>query len=175
MADLELLYLSGLIGRPATGTAGETIGRLRDLVVHLSQEPFPPLTGLVLAVPGRRGHRFFVPAERLEGLAAEGARLNSSTVDLRPFARRPHEALLYRDVLDKQIIDINGRRVIRVNDQTLSRSEGRWRLAGADVSAGALLGRLAGRRRAGEPEREIVPWDAVQFFASEVAGGAVQR
>src|SRR5687768_18136001 len=45
-----------------------------------------------------------------------GARLNSDILDLRPFVRRESEVLLARDVLDKQLIDVDGKRVVRVND-----------------------------------------------------------
>ena len=43
-------------------------------------------------------------------------RLNSDILDLRPFVRRESEVLLARDVLDKQLIDVDGKRVVRVND-----------------------------------------------------------
>lgn len=107
-------------------------------------------------------------------LAPGDIRLTTSKVDLRPFARRDGEALLNKDVLDKQIIDINGRRVIRVNDVTLTRVDDAWRLAGADISGVALLHRPGLRRRAARMAREIIPWDTVQFFASEVPDVKIQ-
>src|ERR671936_504583 len=99
----EVVYLSDLMGKPVKGKAGENIGRLKDLIVHMSGEPFPTVTGLVVAVVGQPRHRFFVNTQTLGKLSAAGAHLTTSKVDLRPFARRDGEALLNKDVLDKQI------------------------------------------------------------------------
>jgi hypothetical protein len=53
---------------------------------------------------------------RMNDLNQQGVRLNSDILDLRPFVRREGEVLLARDVLDKQLIDVDGKRVVRVND-----------------------------------------------------------
>ena len=66
---------------------------------------------------GRRD--FFLPRSRIAEFDEQGARLNSDMLDLRPFARRDGEVLLARDVLDKQLIDVDGKRVVRVNDVQL--------------------------------------------------------
>ena len=43
--------------------------------------------------------------------------------------------VLRRDVLDKQLIDVDGKRVVRVNDVQIIEAAGDWRVTGADVSA----------------------------------------
>ena len=73
-------------------------------------------------------------------------RLNSDILDLRPFVRREGEVLLARDVLDKQLIDVDGKRVVRVNDVQIIEAAGDWRVTGADVS---LAGTLAATRAGG--------------------------
>src|SRR5712692_2769451 len=103
----QVLYLSHIIERTVRGTSTEVIGQLKDLVVKMTGEPLPLVTGLVVAVPGRRGHRCFIASECVLDLAPNAMRLSTSLIDLRPFARCTGEALLQKDVLDKQIVDIH--------------------------------------------------------------------
>src|SRR5205807_1749644 len=68
-----------------------------------------------------------------------------------PDAQLPSEALrLARDLLDKQIVDTHGAKVVRVNDLQLSEVDGQLRLVGADVGLRGLL-----RRVGAEAVREL--------------------
>jgi CBS domain-containing protein len=157
-----MIFLTSLVDRPVQERTGEPIGQLDDLIVRIG-DPYPPITGLVVK-DGRR--RFFVPAGDLESLNG-AARLVSSTVDLTPFSRRNGEVMLRRDVLDHQLIDITGRRIVRVNDVQLTRVEGTYRVVGVDVSPQALLRRLGPRALAGRiVGRQIIDWSDVQYLAS---------
>ena len=166
-----ILYLSAIISQPVRGASGEVVGKLTDMVVRMTEaETFPPVTGLVTAIVGRARHRFFIHATDIAEISEEGVRLKTDNFNLAPFTRRDSEVLLGKDVLDKQLVDINGRRVIRVNDVTLTRQPngGGYRVAGVDVSAASLVDRLGLRRLAEGMQREVIPWDSVQYFASEV-------
>jgi CBS domain-containing protein len=158
-----MLFLTNLLGRPVHGKTGELIGKLDDLIVRIGDAAYPPITGIVVR-DGRR--RFFVPAIQL-GELDDVARLNSSTINMQPFRRRDGEVLLSRDVLDHQIIDITGRRLVRVNDVQLAQVEATYRVVGVDISPQALLRRLGpralGPRIVG---RQIVDWAEVQYLAS---------
>jgi len=161
-----MLFLTSLVDRPVQGKTGEVIGKIEDLIVRMGVEPYPPISGLIVR-DGRR--RFFVPARHLQSLNGS-ARLSSSTVDLQPFSRRDGEVLLRRDVLDHQLIDITGRRIVRVNDVQLAHVEGRgagYRVVGVDVSPQALLRRLGPRALADRiVGRQIIDWSDVQYLAS---------
>src|SRR5262245_37351910 len=158
-----MLFLTSLLDRPVQGKTGEIIGRLEDLIVRMGDERYPPISGLVVR-DGRR--TFFVPASHLQALNGV-AKLSSSTVDLQPFARRDGEVLLRKDVLDHQIIDITGRRLVRVNDVQLAGIDRLYRVVGVDVSPQALLRRLGPR---GLSERivgrQVIDWSAAQYLAS---------
>ena len=158
-----MLFLTSIVDRPVEGKSGEVIGRLDDVIVRMGDDRYPPLSGLVVK-DGRR--RFFVAARLLQSLNG-AARLTSSTVDLQPFSRRSGEVLLRRDVLDHQLIDITGRRIVRVNDVQLTRVEGAYRIVGVDISARALLRRLGPRSLAGRiVGRQVIDWSDVQYLAS---------
>lgn len=158
-----MLFLTSIVDRPVQGKTGELIGKLDDLLVRMGDERYPPIAGLVVR-DGRR--RFFVPAAQLQDLNG-ATRLSSSIVDLQPFTRRDGEVLLRRDVLDHQLIDITGRRIVRVNDVQLARVEGAFRVVGVDISARALLRRLGPRALAGRiVGRQVIDWSDVQYLAT---------
>ncbi|HEX3555852.1 MAG TPA: CBS domain-containing protein [Thermoanaerobaculia bacterium] len=158
-----MFFLTSIMDRPVEGKAGEAIGRIEDVIVRMGDDRYPPISGLVVRDGPRR---FFVSANLLQKLNG-AARLSSSTVDLQPFARRSGEVLLRRDVLDHQLIDITGRRIVRVNDVQLTLVEGAYRVVGVDISPQALLRRLGPRAFAGRiVGRQIVDWTDVQYLAS---------
>lgn len=157
-----MIFLASILDRPVQGRSGEVIGKLDDLIVRLDQH-YPTLSGLVVR-DGRR--RFFVPARLLQTLNG-AAKLASSTVDLQPFARRDGEVLLRQDVLDHQLIDVTGRRIVRVNDVQLAHLEGSFRVIGIDISPQALLRRLGPRALSGRiVGRQIIDWADAQYLAS---------
>jgi CBS domain-containing protein len=110
--------------------------------------------------------RFFVPANHLHSLG-DSARLSSSIVDLQAFTRRDGEVLLRKDVLDHQLIDITGRRIVRVNDVQMAAIDGVYRVIGVDISAQALARRLGPRALAARiVGRQVIDWADVQYLAS---------
>ncbi len=133
-----MLYLSQAIGRPVRDGSSEPLGKVADLIVAVGDR-YPPVTGLVVAT-GRR--RIFLPWSGVDRLDADGARLRTRTIDIGRFQQRPEEILLRQDLMDKQIVDIDGHKVVRVNDLRFDEIEGRLRLVAVDVGAAGLLRRL---------------------------------
>lgn len=157
-----LTSVAGLTGRPVRGTDGEPIGRIVDLVARWDGAAYPPVTGLVARVGFRR---VFVPIDRVASLAHDGALLASATLDLRDFRRREGEVLLGRDVIDHQLVDVDGVRVIRASDLYVARLAGGYRLVGVDIGMGTLLRRLGPARWRTRPTPErVIDWGAIQPF-----------
>jgi hypothetical protein len=61
-----LVSLAGLLGGAVVNQAGEEVGRLVDVVARWADEPYPPVTGLVVRVARRQ---VFVPADLVVELA----------------------------------------------------------------------------------------------------------
>src|SRR3954467_4110492 len=168
-----MLYLSQAIGRPVLDANGDPLGKVDDLIVAVG-DSHPPVTGLVVATDRRR---IFLPWSQAARFDASGARLSGATIDITPFAQRPNEILLRADLLDKQIVDIDGRRVVRVNDLRLDDVDGRLHLVAVDVGAAGLLRRLgiegayrvvARNLRLPTPERYI-DWEDVDPVETSIA------
>lgn len=162
---MDTFYLSQLVGRPVYTGRGERVARVKDLVARLEAfntrgeialEAYPPISGLVVDIARRE---IFIPWSKVKSLGPDGARLSSAKIDLRHFERREGEVLLSRDMLDKQLIDIDGKRVVRANDLQLYSRDGVVRVAAVDVGPGALLrrltfGRMFARVAPGRPEQD---------------------
>ncbi|MEO7664575.1 MAG: CBS domain-containing protein [Candidatus Limnocylindrales bacterium] len=168
-----MLYLSQAIGRPVLDGNGEPIGKVADLVVAVGDR-YPPVTGLVVETD-RRG--IFLPWSSVAHFDAAGVRLATRTIDIGKFAQRPNEIRLRTDLMDKQIVDIDGRKVVRVNDLRLDEIEGRLHLVAVDVGAAGLLRRLGIERgfrtlarnlNVGVPERYI-DWEDVDPVETSIA------
>src|SRR5918999_2154333 len=134
-----MLYLSQAIGRPVRDPQGEPIGKAADLIVAIGDR-YPPVTGLVVATDRRR--RIFLPWSDVASFDEGGARLRTSKLDIDRFKQRPNELLLFQDLQDKQIVDIDGHKVVRVNDLRLDEIEDKLHLVAVDVGAAGILRRL---------------------------------
>lgn len=162
-----MLYLSQVLGRPIRDLDGERVATIKDVIVRLGEEDHPPVTGIVARY---RRRDFFMPRWRIKDFDERGAQLNSDTLDLRPFARREGEVLLARDVLDKQLIDVDGKRVVRVNDVQLIDAANEWRVTGADVSLQGLWRRLTPHNFFGTNRPvEVIDWADVGYLATDAA------
>jgi magnesium transporter len=133
-----MLYLSQAIGRPVRDRNDEPIGKVSDLIVAVGDR-YPPVTGLVVSTDRRK---IFLPWSSVTSLDASGAKLRTMQLDLAKFRQRANEILLAEDVMDRQIVDIDGRKVVRVNDLRLDEIEGSLRLVAVDVGAAGLVRRL---------------------------------
>ena len=133
-----MLYLSQAIGRPVRDKLGEPIGAVADLIVAIGDR-YPPVTGIVVKTNGRE---IFLHWQSVGSLDAGGATLRTTAIDISKFHQRPNEIRLKRDLMDRQIVDIDGRKVVRVNDLRLDEVEGALHLVAVDVGASGLLRRL---------------------------------
>jgi CBS domain-containing protein len=170
----ELVSLAGLIGKPVLNQAGQQIGQVADVVARWdSNQAYPPMTGLIARV-GRR--RAWLPADAVEELGRDRIRLRTARLDLRDVARRPGEVELARDVIDHQLVDTDGARVIRASDLYLARVAGIVQLVGVDVGFNSLLRRLGPARFRSRPTPEkVIDWASITSFGSQRGpGGTLQ-
>ena len=160
-----MLHLSLLLGGELVGRAGGRLGRVDDLVVRLDAD-YPPVTGVLARVAGRA---VFVSADSVADVQERRVVLATDRIDLRPFERRPQEVLLRKDVLDRQLIDVDGARLRRANDIELAPNAGWWRVVGVDVGPRGILRRLVPRGFAGRiGDGRLLDWAEVEPFTGHV-------
>ncbi len=167
-----MLYLSQVLGSPIFDADGERIATIRDVIVRYGEEDYPPVVGVVARY---RRRLFFMPRRNISTLGEHGAKMNSGVLDLRPFTRRTGEVLLNKDVLDNQLIDVDGKRVVRVNDVLIIQVADSWRVSGADVSLQGFLRRLLPKGFYGSSKAvEVIDWADVGYLATDSASATVK-
>ncbi|MFR1639652.1 MAG: magnesium transporter, partial [Eggerthellaceae bacterium] len=136
-----MLYLSQMMGKPVVDTQGEKIGTISDLAISTG-EVFPRITSLAFQGPGKVP--FMISWRKyVDEFDDDGIRLAVESHDIRFSYLQPDEVLLARDLLNRQIVDTQGMKVVRVNDLKLSVSGSQLRLLGAEVGVRGILRGLA--------------------------------
>lgn len=167
-----MLYLSQILGQPIFDARNEKIASINDVLVKYGSEEYPPVIGLVARL---RRRNFFIPKRNISTIGLHGAQMSSTKLDLRPFERREGEVLLGKDVLDNQLIDVDGKRVVRVNDVQLIDVGEVWRVTGADVSLQGFVRRLMPKGFYGSDRPvEVLDWADVGYLATDTATVTVQ-
>ena len=161
-----ILHLSQVVGGALRDSDGQRLGRVDDLIVRLGGTGYPPITGFLVTVAGRDS---CVPAEKVADIGAGEVTLSSPKLDLRPFERRDEEVLLKHDVLDHQLINVEGARLVRANEVELARVEGWWRVVGVDTGARGAVRRLLPKLLGGQISTgQFLDWASVEPFAGNV-------
>jgi magnesium transporter len=106
--------LTALLGIPVTDAQGQLRGRLNDIAVATGPDA-GKVAGLVLK---SRTGLSIVPAQEVIETPAGTLEIRSTSA-LVPLKDEGNFLFLQRDLVDRQIIDINGRKVVRVNDVDL--------------------------------------------------------
>ena len=109
----RMVYLTELTGMPVEGPNGLRIGRVREVALTPSQHPRRVSRFLI----GSGKTQFMVRYDQVAAISLHGIRL----ADDRFVPYYPDDTLLLlsKDLLDQQIVDVNGRKVVRVNDVAL--------------------------------------------------------
>jgi CBS domain-containing protein len=162
----RVLHLALVVGGDLLDPDGKKLGRVDDLIVRLGEDEYPPVTGLLATIAGRQ---VFVPADAVAELEHGRVRLRVRRLDLQPFERRPQEVLLKKDVLDRQLINVDGARLVRSNDIELARLDGWYRVVGVDTGLRGLLRRLVPRALAGSVGTSgFLDWASLEPFTGHV-------
>jgi magnesium transporter len=111
----RVIYLTELAGLKVFGPDGDRIGKVVEAAVKPTEHPRRVACYLV----GDGGRtRFIVRQDQVRSVSLDGLVLADDL--LAPYRRDESLLLLCKDVLDQQIIDVSGRKVVRVNDMTLT-------------------------------------------------------
>jgi CBS domain-containing protein/sporulation protein YlmC with PRC-barrel domain len=177
MTAQTTVYLSEFLGTPVFDSTGTKIGRVAEVAVQPGA--YPPRVSMLLVKDGKERGLRSVRWDQL--LTVEPNRI-SLRVAGETLAVPPSEEsylMLRKDLLDQQIIDVNGRKVVRVNDLLLERRPADagplLQLAAVDIGLrgavrrllqGAVPRTLMRQLEAGVKDN-IIPWDFVDLIQSD--------
>jgi CBS domain-containing protein/sporulation protein YlmC with PRC-barrel domain len=161
-----MIFLSELKGKPIWDAGGERIGACLDLLIAGLDRPLPVVK--TLAVKDGKGNARFIKADQV-GWLWPSILLKVNSSELEPCEPAADELRLGEQLLDRQIVDAEGRRVVRVNDIQIARVGDAFCVIGVDVGLAGLLRRLGleGATKSvlsvfktAAPEA-IIPWEDV--------------
>jgi magnesium transporter len=170
------LALSDLLGAPVTDISGAVGGRVREVAVCPQEDP---IRISLLVVKTRQGERVL--------MLDQVARINGNVQARIPFSEWQAFSgaegyfLLDRDLLDQQIIDINGRKVVRVNDVELQpealNEHVLLKIGAVDVGVRGFVRRIlkglvpssALRSLTNQIPPKLIPWDFVDLIETDPA------
>lgn len=166
-----MAFLSQIVGKPVYDSRQQKVGLIEDVCVPAQQTPYPQIAAIKI------GDRWVAwrDVETLEG----APRLRVSTEEIHDYTLRQHDVRLRDEVLDHQVVDVEGRKVRRVNDLAISPTNGHYSVLGVDISTRALFRRLgmgAVLARLGlQDTEELIAWDDVDPVQSDPATGVRLR
>ncbi len=133
-------FISQIISKPVVDSDGEKLGRVDEvLAIQNTEFPHPVLVALVVTT---KDGPVYYPFSEIAVLFAPIIPLSHPKGKLPIYEPTGDEILLIMDILDKQIIDTNGIRVVRVNDLELARLNGDYYVTNVDISAMGLVRRM---------------------------------
>ena len=172
MALFGELFLSEIIKKPVFDPKGEIIGRVKDVIV-VKGDPLPEISAVIVH---RKGHAYII---KWAGINIFNKRIISSYLysdSLQSYVFPDEDLLAVRDILDKQIVDANGAKVVRVNDIKLEGYNGSAVLIAVDVGMRGILRRLGAEHGSDEVLRffntqlsyNLISWNYMQPLRPEL-------
>jgi len=167
-------YASSIISKPVADVSGKTIGRVDDLIASTRGNLAHPEV-VALSVRLKNHKILYVPYAYVVVLIAPAIPLSRLLSEIAPYEHAEHDLFLRRDVIDKQLLDTNGVRVVRVNDLELVSVNQRFYVANVDIGGLGLLRRLGisevvestGKRFGKDLRSSVISWDDVELLTSD--------
>ena len=156
------LFVSGILKKPILDPKGDELGRVKDLVI-VKGEPFPKVSALIIE---KKNKIFKLPWTDLNIFNKRIISANVYGETLQPYDFNEKDLLLVRDILDKQIVDANGAKVVRVNDVKLQGYNSEAVFIAVDVGVRGIMRRL-GVERGGEDLMKLfkkhIPYNLISW------------
>ncbi len=135
-----MAFLSEILGHTITDIDGRYIGKLEDLIARELADAVHPIVDAVVIKD--RNKIIMVPYALVMALFTPSIPLKCRADEIPPYQPAENDIFLSRDVLDKQIIDTDGARVVRVNDLELVRVNGTLYVGNVDIGMMGIFRRL---------------------------------
>src|SRR5438552_50498 len=173
---MSIVALSELLGATVRDASGAAKGRVREIAVTPQDHPTRVAFLIVRTADGER----MLPADVLKSCGPT-VRADSDASTWLPFSPSDGVLLLKRDLLDQQIIDVHGRKVVRVNDVEIDATPVNSHLTldvlAVDVGARGAIRRLAKgvvpsftlRLLLEKIPPRVIPWQYVDLLETDPA------
>jgi magnesium transporter len=131
-------FLSEIINKPVIDSEGNKIGKFKDFVASVSVT-YPIVEALIVRTTDKKDIN--VPWGDVELINKE-IKLKIKFNDIKEYKLKNRDILIADEVLDKQVVDLEGKKLKRINDLQFATTQDYYRLIGADISFKGILRRL---------------------------------
>ncbi len=161
-------FISHLINRPVVDVDGESLGRVQEVyAVQPEGEKHPVITAL--SVREKDKVEIF-PIAEVTALLSPVIPLSRIKAKLQQYQLQGNELALIDDILDKQILDTNGIRVVRVNDLEIKKVGSEYLISNVDISSMGIIRRIGiprpienlMTRLSRKNPQNVISWDYVE-------------
>lgn len=171
------IALSRILGAPVYDSSGAVAGHVREVALSPQDDPNRVSDFVVRTRDGDR----LLAASQVYAVAGATVRAGSKAEDWPPLVSSEGMLLLERDLLDQQIIDVSGRKVVRVNDVDLQPEQVnggiRLKIGRVDIGLRGAIRRLlkglapspAIEALASRIPEKVIPWSAVDLIETDPA------
>ena len=176
LAEMTGMTLTELLGAPVYDSNGTTAGRVREVAIAPQDDLSRVAAVIVKTVSGDR----FLPFSAISSFNG-GVKSSKPMAEWQMLEGSEGMLLLERDLLDQQVIDVHGRKVVRVNDVELYRDVFEHhqilKIASVDVGVRGAIRRLlkgavphaALRTLLRRIPPRAIPWEFVDLIESDPA------
>ena len=161
-------FFSQIQGKPLYDQEANIVGQLRDLAIRWDGE-IPKVTGIKYA----KGVQSHVPIDQIDKITAKGIKLKGKLTETALIPLQPDEIYMGKWLMDKQIIDLKGSKVVRVNDIKLfwvQTPEKKYLVpAAVDIGLRGLARRLGVEFLFKKRQHHLVWWQFIQHLEEKTA------
>lgn len=140
----DFYFFSEFLNRRVFNPSGQRVGKISDLVAERA-EPYPMIMGMIVRTKGRE-KTFYLPWEKITQIEPTITFSEDELSLFKSSLPTKEMILLQGEVMDKQIVDTFGAKVVRVNDLHFLRINSHLRLCHVDVGFRGLMRRVGWER-----------------------------
>jgi CBS domain-containing protein len=166
----EFYFFSDFLNRGVYNVSRQSAGKITDLVAERA-EPYPMIIGMMVQ---KRGNKIYLPWEKITQIEPQLTLSEEGLLGIKTSPPKKDTILLREEVMDKQIVDTFGAKVVRVNDLHFLRVDSRLRLVHVDVGFRGLMRRVGWERLVDQILRwffsyvlpnQFISWKYVQLLS----------
>lgn len=158
------MYLTELLSKKVFDKNNENFGKIKDIIISSNQK-YPKIEAIKIKA---NGESYFIPSSYIDQITTNEVILNKALEDIRQYPKQDSSIKLSRDILDRQVVDMEGSKIRRVNDVEISYKKGNYYIIGVDIGVNGLFRRmgLGGLSKKFHPVDNIISWkdiDSLDF------------
>lgn len=161
-------FLSEIMKKSVIDLEGNKIGKFKDFIVSVKRS-YPIVEAVSISTS--RKNIINVSWKNVEYINQD-IKLNVKSEDIKEYQMKKLDIKLVDEVMDKQVVDVEGKKIRRINDLQLSATNGHYRLIGVDISVKGILRRLGIEKIAKglgiKLQEDYIAWKDIDIVESDV-------